>query len=115
MPDIAGMHRAFVLFMAWWICLGIAAAIFYWKAGYQTKKAAHPYIAVGFGLIFLGFVEWFTQGHVPLFFVVAILAISVLNIRMTRFCARCGATIVQRGWSRFTYCPKCGAELESST
>jgi ribosomal protein S27AE len=115
LPDVAGMPRAFAAFMALWILLGIASAIFYRKASYQTKKTAHPYIVAGFGIIFLAFVEWFAHGDVPVFFVVAIIVISFLNIRLTRFCSRCGATIFQRGFSRFKFCPKCGAELQSST
>lgn len=114
-PDVAGMTRAFTVFIVFWIALGIASAIFYRKASYQTKKTAHPYIGASFGLIFLGFVAWFTHGRVPVLFVVAIILISLLNIKLTQFCAHCGATIFQRGFPRFKFCPKCGSELERTT
>jgi hypothetical protein len=115
LPDVAGMSRAITRFIVLWISLGIAAAVFYSKASYRTKKAAHPYIAAGFGLLFLAFVEWFTQGKLPVLLVVAVILISFLNIKMTQFCAQCGATVHLRRFSRARFCAKCGAELPSTT
>ena len=106
------MPRSFAVFMVCWILLGIASWIFYSKASYQTKKSAHPFLMVAFGIIFLGFTEWVMQGKVPLFFVAAVIVIMFLNYRLTRFCPRCGATIYSRGLMRSNFCPKCGAPLE---
>jgi hypothetical protein len=106
------MPKAFVVFMICWIVIGIASWIFYSKASYQTKKSAHPFLIVAFGLIFLGFAEWITQGKLLLSFVAALIVIMYLNFRNTQFCSRCGATIYSRGFSRSTFCPKCGAPLQ---
>ena len=106
------MPKAFVVFMICWIVIGIASWIFYAKASYETKKSAHPFLIVTFGLIFLGFTEWIMQGKVPLFVVAAIVVIMYLNFRNTLFCKQCGATIYSRGFTRSEFCPKCGAPLQ---
>ena len=92
--------------------MGIASWIFYSKASYQTKKSAHPFLIVAFGIIFLGFTEWVMRGKVPLFFVAALIVIMYLNYRLTQFCPNCGATIRSRGLRAPKFCPKCGAPLE---
>lgn len=106
------MPKAFVVFMIFWIALGIALWIFYANAGYQTKKSAHPFLMVAVGLIFLGFTEWLTQGKLPLIFVAVLVLIMYMNFRNTLFCERCGATIYSRGFTRSKFCPKCGAPLQ---
>ena len=98
--------------MACWIILGIASAVFYKKASYDTKKAWHPIIVIAMGAIFLGFTEWVMHASVPWFFVIALIFICFLNIRNTQFCPKCGATIFGRGLSRPQFCYKCGADLQ---
>jgi hypothetical protein len=44
----------------------------------------------------------------------AVCLISYLNIKLTRFCDRCGSTLYNQGlfpWIKF--CPRCGAELDA--
>jgi hypothetical protein len=106
------MPHSFAVFMACWILLGIASWVFYNKAPYQTKKSAHPFIGIGTGIVFLGFVEWSSGGKVPWLFVIGVVVVIFLNIRNTQFCPECNATIYPRGFSRPSFCPKCGAKLE---
>ncbi len=46
------------VFLITWIVLGIASWVFYKKASYQTKKAAHPIIMIVIGVLFIAFTEW---------------------------------------------------------
>lgn len=42
-----------------------------------------------------------------------VILISWLNIRFTKFCDKCGATLHDYNWfSPMTFCSKCGAELD---
>jgi hypothetical protein len=79
----AGMPTSFAVFAVCWIAIWIASWIFYSKASYQTKKSAHPFLIVAFGVIFLGFTEWVMQGKLPLLFVAALIVIMYLNFRNT--------------------------------
>ena len=106
------MPSRFAIFFACWIILGIASWIFYAKGTYETKKAVHPFLMIGVGVVFIGFVEWITHGNVPWFFIAAVGVIMFLNIRLMQFCPRCNATIYPQGFfSRPKFCPKCGTEL----
>ena len=108
----AAMPTPFAVFFACWIILGIASFVFYAKASYQTKKAAHPFIMIGTGIAFFGFAEWVIRGKMPWFFALLIVLIIFLNIRNTQFCPRCNATLYAHGYSRPQFCYKCGAKLE---
>ncbi len=108
----AGTPTSFVVFMVCWLVLGIASWIFYAKASYQTKKSLHPFLTIGFGIVFLGFAEWVMHGKLPLVFAAAIIVIMFLNYRFTRFCPQCGATIYARGLTLSNFCPRCGAALQ---
>ncbi|MGC2112778.1 MAG: hypothetical protein WA655_24875 [Candidatus Korobacteraceae bacterium] len=84
----AAMPRQFAIFMVCWILLGIGAAIFYKTASYEVKKSAHPILTVGFGVVFLAFTEWLMRWKVPWFFILALIVITFLNIRNTKFYSR---------------------------
>lgn len=106
------MPTSFAIFFVVWILLGIGSWLFYRTASYETKKFSHPFMVIAFGIIFAGFVEWSSDGKVPLFFLAAIVLITVLNIRNIRFCPRCNATLYNQGFSRPRFCSKCGANLD---
>lgn len=108
----------FAVFFVCWISLGIATSVFYAKGSYKAKKAAHPFIVIGVGIAFLGFVGWLTRGILPWSLasaIVLVLALFIfLNIRHSPFCPRCGATLYTRGFFRPEFCWKCGAKLSPS-
>jgi len=105
------MPRSFTVFFGVWIALGIASAVFYKKASYATKKAAHPFLMILTGGLFLGFAEWIFQGRLPWPFIIVVCVIMYLNYRCTRFCPQCSATLRAR-FTRWEFCPRCGAKLE---
>jgi len=104
------MPTSFAVFLGSWIVLGIACAVFYKRASYKTKKAAHPIWMIAFGVIFLGFAEKIFHGRLPWYFVVAICVVMYLNYRYTQFCPQCNATFA--GFSRAALCPRCRASLD---
>ena len=106
------MQRSFAIFMVFWIAMGIASAIFYKKASYETKKSLHPFLASAFAVIFLGFAEWAFRGRLPWPFIIAVALGALLSIRSVQFCPQCNATLNGR-FRRFSFCPKCGASLQT--
>lgn len=103
---------AFIAFCVFWISLGLAGAIFYRKASYETKKFWHPIFVIAAGIIFFAFTEFASGGKTPVFFVIAIALITYLNLRSTRFCPRCGKTLTGRLFAKAKFCSKCGASLD---
>jgi len=104
------------IFFGTWIVLGIATGLFYWRGSLEAKRRWHPRIAFGVGGLFVLFV-WLMEPHSHFLFLVvpAVLLISFLNWKFTRFCPACGKTLVQNPpWSKMTYCTKCGARLDGT-
>jgi hypothetical protein len=59
----------FIGFFVFWILLGIGSTAFYYTAAYKTKKFWHPFLTIGSGALFLAFIEFATDGELPVFFV----------------------------------------------
>ena len=108
------MPKSFTIFIVFWIAMGIASAIFYKNASYETKKALHPFIVIATAVIFLGFTEWLMRDKLPWPFIIFLGLITWLNIRNTQFCPQCNATLRGR-FRRSSFCSKCGADLQSQT
>jgi hypothetical protein len=104
------MPTPVAIFFGCWILLCIGGWIFDRRASYETKKSLHPFIVIGMGIIFAGFVEWVSGGKIPWPFLGIIALITFLNIRNIRFCPRCGAT-QHSGFNRPKFCLRCGADL----
>ncbi len=112
------------LFVLTWIALGIAGLILiYLRPDAAFKKKWFPRFVMLTGGLFVFFVAAISvagtrsiAGLGVLFIVVpAVVLISYLNMKFTRFCDKCGATIFAQNWfSPIRFCSKCGAELDSS-
>lgn len=101
------------LFIPVWIGLIVASLIFAGVAPPAWKRKARPFLLIGTAVLFLLFVFWMVplrQFWLPL---IAVTAITVLNYRTVRICARCGTTnrptMLMRPPS---FCSKCGAPLD---
>jgi hypothetical protein len=62
-------------------------------------------------MLFIGFV-W-AMGVASPIFIIAVVIITVLNLRAVKFCDACGKTMmIQNPLSPPQYCSKCGAQLK---
>jgi len=107
------MPPSFAAFFVIWILLGIGSWVFYAKASYETKKSAHPFLMIGLGVVFLLFAESTMGWKLPLIFPLFLVLITFLNIRNTRFCRQCNATLYNQAFTRPRFCSKCGADLDA--
>jgi hypothetical protein len=112
-----GPPPEFVAFMVVWVLLGLVSFLFFhFNRNASLKRRVWPAFIVAVGVIFGGFV-YYTMGRqqpqVLYLMVPALILISFLNIRMTRFCDSCGKTLHRQPlFSRTQFCPHCGAELQ---
>jgi hypothetical protein len=103
------------VFIATWIVLGIASAIFIFTAPPALKRKWHPIISISAGLLFLGFVFVLSEYKIPFFLPVAVAVIMYLNIKTVVFCPKCGA--MNRSPYIYPipkYCRKCGTDLHAA-
>jgi hypothetical protein len=110
-----GLPIQFIAFMAVWVLLGLGSFLFFhFNRNAALKRRVWPVFIVAVGLVFGGFM-YLSMGQQPQVLylgVPAIILISFLNIRTTRFCDSCGKTLYQQPiFSRTQFCPHCGAQL----
>jgi hypothetical protein len=106
----------FVAFMAVWLVLGVSSFLFFYlNRNAALQRSIWPTFIVGIGIIFAGFLYFMVGRQQPQILYVAvpaIILISFLNLRTTRFCDSCGKTLYRQPiLSRIRFCPYCGAEL----
>jgi hypothetical protein len=110
------MNRETILatFFAVWLILGLALAVFHWRASFAAKRRWHFWIVFGIGALFLGFVVLlFPDWGAIAFAAVAVFLISLANWKLTRFCPNCGKTLFPTpSWTKMKYCSKCGTRLD---
>ena len=104
----------FPIFVAAWVALGVGLWVFSRRASYQRKKHWHLILVAGAGFLFICFAYALSQRAEVLYMAVpAVVLISFLSYKLTRFCPRCGFTVPRTGFfSRAVYCPRCGAKLD---
>ena len=101
-----------LIFFATWAVLCVAVWSFYWKGTLAAKRRWHPRIIIGVGVVFLGFIA-ITMPPALVMAVPSVILISILNLKMTKFCGACAATLVQNPpWTKMRFCPKCGTSLQ---
>ena len=109
-------HRAFLVFAACWIPLGIASFLFfYFNRNAALKRKVFPIFATVAAILFGAFAISMLRGSLlALVTVVPMIAvITFLNIRMVRFCEACGRTLIQQSVFRpSNFCSHCGKALK---
>ena len=102
----------FPIFFSTWIVLGLGSfAFFYFNRDAALKRKVLPVVIVSTGILFLGFL-WLMglRGEAMYIAVPAVILISLLNLRGTKFCDSCGRTLYnQWPFSEVELCPKCGS------
>ena len=106
------------IFFALWLVLAgltLASWLFFWRnRDAQLKRKIWRLGTAISGTIFVLFVLLASWPHVQIvFFMLPVVAlITWLNLRNTKFCDQCGATLFNHNWfSTIRYCPHCGATL----
>jgi hypothetical protein len=108
-------------FFGTWIVLGISGFIvFYLRRDVAFKRKWFPRYVILAGGLFVFFSStlmvlqsrWFSALGMLVVVVPMVVLITYLNIKFTRFCDKCGATVYDHNWfSPMKFCSKCGAEL----
>jgi len=103
-------HDLFPVFFGVWVALGILSLFFFLNKDAALKRKVWPAFTIATGILFIGFL-WAMGASSPLF-VIAVVIITVLNLRAAKFCDACGKTLMMRNpLSPPQYCAKCGAKL----
>ncbi len=112
----------FACFLVTWIVLGIGGfLLFYAGKDIPFKRKWFPRFVALTGFLFIAFATGFrlpsSQSLETLIFIVpATCLISYLNIKLTKFCDACGATIAPGNarnlFAPAKFCPDCGAALD---
>jgi hypothetical protein len=110
-----GPPPIFMVFMAVWVVLGISSMWFFTRSrNARLKRNLHRWGTIATGVVFAGFVVASTgQLGLLLFVGPALVLVSFLNIRMTKFCNACGAMLYKHQWfTPMHFCSRCGAAFE---
>ncbi len=112
----------FACFIGTWIVLGIIAfSFFHLGKDAALKRKWFPRFVILVAVLFVLFSSALTAlsspslGDMKLLVVVlpVISLITYLNIKLTKFCGKCGATLYPQSFlTPSKFCPKCGAELD---
>jgi hypothetical protein len=109
-------NTRFAIFMGTWAVLGvIGISVFFVSRNVERKKRYFPAWVVSIGLLFVGFSQWIMGFHPKQLIIIvpAVVLIAIFNLRATRFCPKCGRTIINKiPLERVVYCPKCGQKLD---
>jgi hypothetical protein len=111
------------VFFGTWVVLGVAGFLFFYLGrDAALKRRWFPRFVVLGGVLFVFFATTLSvlssrspEGLGVLVLVVpAVLLISWLNIKHTKFCDECGAMTINQNWfASMRYCPRCGASFDS--
>ena len=108
----------FAVFFVFWIALGLGSFLFFqFSRDAKLKRRIWPILIICIAIIFGCFVLYMTGGDARVLFIMipAIILISFLNLRTTRFCNSCGKTLHRQPvFSRPQFCPYCGAQLHEN-
>lgn len=104
----------FVAFFVAWAALAVVGSAFFWGSrNARLKRAVFPWYVglAGFALTLFVFVmskdPWVLLVFAPL-----VALITFLNVRLVKFCDRCGAIFHHYTWfGRTSFCSHCGAPV----
>jgi hypothetical protein len=127
--DLAALSLSGIVtacFVVTWIVLGIGGFfLFNLNRDAAFKRKWFPRYMILVGVLFFFFSttimalqsrSFFAALGILLVVVPATWVISYLNIKLTRFCDACGATLYHYNWfSPMRFCSKCGAELVAAS
>lgn len=103
----------FQIFFIVWIILGLSVFAFYtFNNNYALKRKLHPIIMILIAIIFLSYTYmYFTVKNQRYILIPFIGLITYMNIKMVRFCDKCGKTIYKNMGHKDGFCPRCGEKI----
>jgi hypothetical protein len=103
-------------FLIIWVFFGIVTLLFFWlNKNAKQKRKYFPWWIGFIGVLFGTFVYLMgAPAKIFIIFIPAICLISFMNIKMTKFCDKCGRTIINQMFfsGNFKHCPYCTAKLK---
>lgn len=97
-----------------WLALGIGSTLYLRSLPTAAeKRRAYRVMVVVAGAVFGSFVTWMFP-PAAFFMLPAILLITWMNLRNTRFCDQCGKMTQVQPFQRMDFCPRCGAPLPAN-
>ena len=108
-------EKIFPIFFGTWVVLGLVSFyIFFIGKNAELKRKLWPPFVIGTGVLFILFVYLMGFGGEAMYMMVpAVILITILNLRATKFCDSCGKTIInQNFFVKPEFCSKCGAKLK---
>jgi hypothetical protein len=106
-------EQRFVLFVAAWVALVLGAASLSWRADVAGKRRWHPRLVVASAILLVAFASLIVPPSYLLLVAPAAALIAWMNLRMTKFCDACGASLFNRSLRLpMRFCQVCGASLE---
>jgi hypothetical protein len=111
--DNMNPDKMFPFFVGTWAVLAVGLFVFYHVSRLETKQRWDPWIQVGIGVLFLGFpAAMLPNIHTLIIVAPGVALIAVLNIKLTKFCPKCGSMLYAH-FTTMKFCYKCGAPLRS--
>lgn len=108
-------EEIFPIFFGTWIVLGvIGGVIFFVGKDAKLKRKLWPPFVIGTSILFIFFVYLMGFGGEVMYIMVpAVILITFLNLRSTKFCDSCGKTVINQNIiSKSEFCSKCGSKLK---
>lgn len=105
----------FFVFFGVWIALGIASVVLLLRGSPEIKRQWFPRITIFAGVLFVAFIYWIAPVLEVLYLAIpAVALITYLNLKIMKFCPRCGAYYQTLGrLYRVNFCHKCGFALSN--
>ena len=103
-----------LVFLGVWIALLLLWLVAHSRASVEIKLRWYPRFVVLAGVLFVGLTYWATRLPESLYFSVPASALfAFLNIKLAKFCPRCGYRNL--AWGRTVkHCHRCGLESSPS-
>lgn len=105
--------RLFFVFVAGWVLVVVAASVVAWRADVATKRRWHPRLVFASAILLVAFASLVVPPSYLLLVAPAAGLIAWMNLRMTKFCDACGASLFNRSLRLpMRFCQVCGAPLK---
>ena len=103
----AGVAVAVWALFAGWMAAGYLTL---WRPGPPARKRRfYPVWVVVVAGLFLTFIGSIEEGLPPAWIILLVGGVTILRLRLTWFCGRCGQFVVPRSRRPAVTCPQCGA------